>query len=71
MRTRPFPLLPVLALGIACSSFAAEKPRSPQGNRNQPKKVWTNEDMDQLRARSHFHRRAGTGGSGPASATCG
>jgi hypothetical protein len=36
---------------IACSSQAAEKPRSAQGNQNQPKKVWTNDDMDQLRAR--------------------
>jgi len=51
MRTRPFPFLPVLALGIACSSFAAEKPRPAQGNQNQPEKVWTNDDMDQLRAR--------------------
>ena len=51
MRTYPFPLTVALALLIACSSQAAEKPRPAQGNQNQPKKVWTNEDMDQLRAR--------------------
>jgi hypothetical protein len=36
---------------LACSSRAAEKPRLAQGNQTQPKKVWTNDDMDQLRAR--------------------
>jgi hypothetical protein len=51
MRYYPFPLAAILALLIACSSQAAEKPRSAQGNQNQPKKVWTNDDMDQLRAR--------------------
>ena len=51
MRNYPFPLAAALALLIACSSQAAEKPRPAQGNQNQPKKVWTNEDMDQLRAR--------------------
>jgi hypothetical protein len=51
MRNYPFPLAAVLALLIACSSQAAEKPRPAQGNQNQPKKVWTNDDMDQLRAR--------------------
>ena len=51
MRNYHFPLAAVLALLIACSSQAAEKPRPAQGNQNQPKKVWTNEDMDQLRAR--------------------
>src|ERR1700680_4449466 len=51
MRNYPFPLAAALALLIACSSQAAEKPRSAQGNQNQPKKVWTNDDMDQLRAR--------------------
>ncbi len=51
MRNYPFPLAAVLALLIACSSQAAEKPRSAQGNQNQPKKVWTNDDMDQLRVR--------------------
>jgi hypothetical protein len=51
MRTYSFPLAAVLALLIACSSQAAEKPRPAQANQNQPKKVWTNDDMDQLRAR--------------------
>ncbi|HXP79357.1 MAG TPA: hypothetical protein VN976_05595 [Verrucomicrobiae bacterium] len=51
MRNYSFPLAAALALLIACSSQAAEKPRPAQGNQNQPKKVWTNEDMDQLRAR--------------------
>src|ERR1700688_3409001 len=51
MRNYPFPLAAVLALLIVCSSKAAEKPRPAQGNQNQPKKVWTNDDMDQLRAR--------------------
>ncbi len=51
MRNYSFPLAAVLVLSIACSSQAAEKPRPAQGNQNQPKKVWTNDDMDQLRAR--------------------
>ncbi len=51
MRNYHFPLAAALALLIACSSQAAEKPRPAQGNQNQPKKVWTNDDMDQLRAR--------------------
>ena len=51
MRNYPFQFAAALALLIACSSQAAEKPRPAQGNQNQPKKVWTNEDMDQLRAR--------------------
>ena len=51
MRTYFFPLAAVLAIAIAIPSRAAEKPRPAQGNRNQPQKVWTNDDMDQLRAR--------------------
>ena len=51
MRNYYFPLAAALALVIACSSQAAEKPRPAQGNQNQPKKVWTNDDLDQLRAR--------------------
>jgi hypothetical protein len=51
MRNYHFPLAAALALVIACSSQAAEKPRPAQGNSNQPKKVWTNDDLDQLRAR--------------------
>jgi hypothetical protein len=57
MRTYPFPLAAVLALLIACSSQTAEKHRPAQGNQNQPKKVWTSDDMDQLRARSDLHRQ--------------
>ncbi len=45
------PLAVTLALLIACSSQAAEKPRAAQSNQNQPKKVWTNDDMDELSAR--------------------
>jgi hypothetical protein len=51
MRTYYFPVAAVLALAIALPLRAAEKPGPTQGNQNQPKKVWTNEDMDQLRAR--------------------
>jgi hypothetical protein len=51
MRTYPVQLAAVLVLAVACSTYAAEKPRPAQGNRNQPKKVWTNDDMDELRAR--------------------
>ena len=51
MRNFPLTLAAVLALLVACSSQAAEKPRPAQGNQNQPKKVWTNDDMDQLRSR--------------------
>jgi len=51
MRNYRFPLAAALALLIVCSSQAAEKPRPAQGNQNQPKKVWTNDDMDQLRSR--------------------
>jgi hypothetical protein len=51
VRNYPLYFAAALALVIACSSQAAEKPRPAQGNQNQPKKVWTNDDMDQLRAR--------------------
>ena len=44
-------LATLLVLGVSSSSFAAEKPRPSQGNGNQSKKVWTNEDVNQLRAR--------------------
>jgi hypothetical protein len=50
MRNHHFTLAAALALMIACSSQAAEKPRPAQGDQNRPKKVWTNDDMDQLRA---------------------
>ncbi len=51
MRNYHFPLAAVLVLLVACSSQAAEKPHPAQGNQNQPKKVWTNDDLDRLRAR--------------------
>jgi hypothetical protein len=51
MRTYPFAFAAVLVLAIAFPSRAAEKPRPAQGNQSQTKKVWTNDDMDQLRAR--------------------
>jgi hypothetical protein len=51
MRIYPFTLAAVLALAIALPSRAAEKPRPAQGNQNQSKKVWTNDDMDQLSSR--------------------
>jgi hypothetical protein len=51
MRNYSFPFAAALALLIAFSSQAAEKPRPAQGDQKQPKKVWTNDDMQQLRAR--------------------
>jgi hypothetical protein len=48
MRIYPFPLAAIIALAIAFPSHAAEKPRPKQDN--QTKKVWTNDDMDQLRS---------------------
>ncbi len=52
MRTYPFALAAVLALAIASPTRAAEKPRPAQATQsNQAKRVWTNDDMDQLRAR--------------------
>jgi hypothetical protein len=47
MRIYPFPLEAIIALAIAFPSHAAEKPRPAQAG--QVKKVWTNDDMDQLR----------------------
>lgn len=49
MRTYPFPLAAILALATAFPSHAAQKPSPAQAN--QAKKVWTNDDMDSLRAR--------------------
>jgi hypothetical protein len=51
MRNYSFPLAAALVLLIACASQAAEKPRPAQGDQKQPRKVWTNDDMDQLRGR--------------------
>src|ERR1700704_6069317 len=49
MRTYPFPLAAILTLAIAFPSHAAQKPSPAQVAKT--KKVWTNDDMDQLRAR--------------------
>jgi hypothetical protein len=49
MRIHFFPLAVILALAIAFPSRAAEKPRPAQSGKTE--KVWTNDDMDQLRAR--------------------
>jgi hypothetical protein len=51
MRIHTFVIAAVLSLAFAFSSHAAEKPHPAQGNQSQPKKVWTNDDMDQLRVR--------------------
>jgi len=51
MRKYPFPLAAVFALLLAGSSQAAEKPRPAQANQTQPKKIWTNDDTDQLHNR--------------------
>jgi hypothetical protein len=48
MRKYYFALAAVLALLIAGSSQAAEKPRPAQANQTQPKKIWTNDDTDRL-----------------------
>jgi hypothetical protein len=49
MRTYPFALAAVLALAFAFPTRAAQKPRPAQAG--QAKKVWTNDDTDQLRSR--------------------
>ena len=51
MRIYPFTLAAVVALSFATPSRAAEKPRPAQGSQNQSKKVWTNDDMEQLSSR--------------------
>jgi len=51
MRKLYFPVAAVLAVFIACPSQAAEKPRPTPAAQKQPPKLWTNEDMDELRAR--------------------
>jgi hypothetical protein len=49
MRIYPFPLAAILALAIAFPSHAAQNPSPAQAAKT--KKVWTDDDMDQLRAR--------------------
>ena len=52
MRIYHFPLAAIIVLTISFPSPAAEKPRPAQTTQSkQPKKVWTDDDMDQLRAR--------------------
>ena len=72
MRAYPFAFAAFLALAIALPSRAAEKPRPAQANQNQPKKVWTNDDMDQLRSRGlisivgpEFNEAAATAATAP------
>jgi hypothetical protein len=52
MRTFYLPLAAALTLALACASHAAEKPRPARADQTQPKKVWTNDDIDQLRTHS-------------------
>lgn len=51
MRAYSFAIAALFALAMAFPSRAAEKPRPAQANQNPPKKVWTNDDTDQLRSR--------------------
>jgi hypothetical protein len=51
MRNHSWALSIALVLATAGASRAAEKPRPAQANQKQPKKVWTNDDLDQLRTR--------------------
>src|SRR5258708_21835984 len=52
MRTYSFAVAAVLALAIASPSHAAQNPNPAQATQSkQANKIWTNDDMDQLRAR--------------------
>lgn len=51
MRTYTVPLAVAFVVAFALTSLAAEKPRPAKLDENQPRKVWTNDDMDQLRSR--------------------
>lgn len=46
-----FPIAAVFAIFVAGSSQAAGKPHPATADQTQPAKVWTNEDLDQLRSR--------------------
>jgi hypothetical protein len=46
-----FPIAAVVAIFIARPSEVAAKPRPAKADQTQPTKVWTNEDLDQLRSR--------------------
>jgi hypothetical protein len=68
MRIHPFPLTAILALAFAFPSHAAQTPRSAQAAKT--KKVWTDDDMDQLRSRgliSTFNVTTETTAPAPAS----
>ncbi len=67
MRTYSIPTAVVLVLAFAFSSRAAEKPRPSKAPQTQPRKVWTNEDLDQLRSRGLISI-VGQEASAPASA---
>jgi hypothetical protein len=71
MRKHPFPLAAAFILA-ACASHAAEKPRAAQPARNQldrqAKKVWTNDDMAELRSRALISIVGQEPGQMPASA---
>ena len=51
MRVYLFPLAAIVSLAFACHSGAAEKPQPAHANEATTKKVWTNDDVDDLRAR--------------------
>jgi hypothetical protein len=51
MRAYSFALAAFFTLAMAFPSRAAEKPRPAQANQNSLKKVWSNDDLDELRSR--------------------
>jgi hypothetical protein len=51
MRYHPFAFSVLLAMVAALPSHAAEKPPAAQAGQKRPAKVWTNDDLDQLRSR--------------------
>ena len=46
-----FPIAAVVSIFVAIPSQAAGKPNSAKADQTQPVKVWTNQDLDQLRSR--------------------
>lgn len=58
MRTYTFPLAAILALAFAFPSHAARNPNPAQAGKT--RKVWTDDDMDQLRARGLISTFNGT-----------
>lgn len=70
MRIYPFTLAAILALAIAFPSHAAQNPSPAQAAKT--KKVWTDDDMDQLRARgliSTFNLAPDTTAQAPAASS--